>query len=119
MELSPLDKMILPNLFSPQEKQSLYQVMCAVLQIGAHHMNEKKQHIYDVMSIIGITSVDQDRSRQMTQSQMTNILKAMDDSKKLYVAKFVSITGLIGGITQKETMFINWLYSEIKVPTDF
>lgn len=119
MELSPMDKMIIPGLFSPQEKQSLYQVMCAVRQIGNHHMMQKENHIHEVMAIVGITSNDQIQSRTLTQQQMTGILKRMEDGKKLYFAKFVSITGLIGGISGKETMFINWLYSEINVPTDF
>ena len=118
MDLSPMDKMILPGLFTSQEKQSLYQVMCAVRQIGAHSLVQKESHIKEVMAIVGLTSFDQAQSRSLSQSQMTNILKCMDDGKKMYFAKFVSITGLIGGITQKETMFINWLYSEIQVPMD-
>ena len=119
MELSPMDKMILPGLFSPQQKQSLYQVMCAVRQIGSHDMSAKENHIHEVMAITGITPSDQAQSRTLTQNQMITVLKRMDDPQKLYFAKFVSITGLIGGVTQKETMFINWLFSEINVPTDF
>lgn len=118
MELSPMDKMILPGLFSPRQKQSLYQVMCAVRHIGSHDMQAKEKHIYEVMSITGISPSDQTQSRTLSQPQMISILKQMEDSQKLYFAKFVSITGLIGGITQKETMFINWLYSEINVPTN-
>lgn len=119
MELSPMDKMIIPGLFSPQEKQSLYQVMCAVRQIGSHHMMQKENHIHEVMAITGISSNDQIQSRTLTQPQMMGILKRMDDGKKLYFAKFVSITGLIGSISEKEMMLINWLFSEINVPTDF
>lgn len=119
MELSPMDKMILPGLFSPQQKQSLYQVMCAVRKIGSHDMHTKEGHIHEVMAITGTSPNDQAQSRTLTQPQMMSILKRMDELQKLYFAKFVSITGLIGGITQKETMFINWLYSEINVPTDF
>ena len=119
MVLSPMDKMIVSGLFSPQEKQSLYQVMCAVRKIGNHHMEEKEDHIHEVMSVAGITQNDQVQSRTLTQPQMMDILKQMHDGKKLYFAKFVSITGLIGGISNKETIFINWLYSEINIPTDF
>ena len=93
--------------------------MCAVRQIGAHDMVAKECHIHEVMSIAGITTVDQAQSRLLSQPQMTGILKRMEDGKKLYFAKFVSITGLIGGINQKEAMFINWLFSEINIPTDF
>ena len=118
MELSPMDKMILPGLFSPLQKQAMYQVMCAVRQIGAHDMIAKEQHIREVMTVTGISASDQAQSRSLTQSQMTTILKQMNEPQKLYFAKFVSITGLIGGISQKETMFINWIYSEVNVPTD-
>lgn len=118
MELSPMDRLIIPGLYSPKEKQSLYQVMCAVRQIGAHHMEQKENHIYEVMSIVGITSSDQIQSRSLSQSEMTGILKRMDDGQKLYFAKFVSVTGLIGGISDKEATFINWLFSEIDIPID-
>lgn len=113
-----MDQMIIPGLFSSLEKQSLYQVMCAVAQIGGHHMTQKENHIYEVMSIVGITSDDQEMSRSLSEPQMTSILKQMDDVKKLYFAKFVSITGLLGGLSEKETMFINWLYSQINVPIE-
>lgn len=119
MELSPMDKMVLPGLFLPKEKQSLYQVMCAVRQIGGHHMDQKESHIKEVMSIVGISSGDQVQSRSLTQSQMTDTLKGMEDIKKLYFAKFVSLTALIGGASEKEELFLNWLYSDINVPTDF
>ena len=119
MELSQMDQMVIPGLFSPKEKQSLYQVMCAVRQIGNHHMDQKESHIKQVMSVVGITANDQMQSRSLTQPQMTSILKAMEDIKKLYFAKFVSITALIGGVSEKEEIFINWLYSDINVPTDF
>lgn len=119
MELSPLDKMIIPCLFSPQEKQSLYQILCAVRRIGNHHLADKEKHIIEVMSIVDISNNDQVQSRSLTQQQMIGILKRMDNGKKLYFAKFVSITGLIGGISQNETIFINWLFSELSIPTDF
>lgn len=119
MELSTMDKLIIPGLFSPMEKQAMYQVMCAVRQIGAHHMADKERHIHEVMSIVGITPADQQQSRSLTQMQMTEVLKRMDDAKKLYFAKFTSITAIVGGPTQKEVMFLNWLYAELNVPSDF
>lgn len=119
MKLSQMDKMVVSDLFLSEEKQSLYQVMCAVRLIGKHHIDEKNSHIYEVMSVTGISTDDQAKSRLLKQSQMINILRRMDEIKKLYFAKFVSITGLIGGITEDETKLINWLFSEINVPTDF
>lgn len=107
MDLSSIDKIILPGLFTSQEKQSLYQVMCAVRKIGAHQMESKEQHIHEVMSATGITGTHQAQSRLLTQPQMIGVLKQMEASKKLYFAKFVSITSLIGGPSEKETMFIN------------
>lgn len=119
MELSQMDRMLLPGLFAPKEKQSLYQAMCAVRSIGAHSMIQKESHIKEVMRIVGVTSYDQAASRQLNQQTMLDILRNMDNIKKLYFAKFVSLTGLIGGISEKEEMLINWLYSQIGVPTDF
>lgn len=114
-----MDEMVIPNLFSSQQKQVLYQTMCAVRLFGNHHMTEKWNHIQEVVNIVGITLNDKVQSRQLTQLQMISILKQMDDINKLYFAKFVSVTGLIGGISEKETSFINWLYNEISVPMDF
>ena len=106
-------------MFTPRERQSLYQVMCAVRQIGKHHLEQKLQHIHEVMSITGITPTDVAQSRALTEPQMISILKQMSDTKKLYFAKFISMTALIGGCTENESKFSNWIISEIEVPTDF
>ena len=115
MELTPMDKMVIPSLFSTKEKQSLYQDMCAVRLVGNHNMREKENHIREVMTIVEITSSDQIQSRLLTKLQINNILKRIDNINKLYFAKFVSITGLVGGLSEKEEMFINSIYSEICV----
>lgn len=119
MELSSTDKIILHTLFSPQEKQSLYQVMCAVRKIGGHHITEKTQHIQEVMSITGISEADKVQSRKLTQPQMTTTIKCMSTTKKLYLAKFVSMTALIGGASEKELMFLNWFFNEANISPDF
>lgn len=118
MKLSPIDHMIIQGLFSTQQKQSLYQVMCAVRQIGSHHMSEKENQILEVMNIVGITSQDQAQSRHLTHPQIIGILKLMNEGQKFYFAKFVSIIGLIGGPSEKEIQFINLLFSEVNIPTD-
>ena len=115
MKLSPMDKMILPGLFSPAERQTLYQTMCAVRKIGLHAQAAKLQVIREAMAVCNITPADQEQSRRFTQPQMMEIMKRMDDGKKCYFAKLCSLVALAGGNTQKETMFLNWLYAEIKI----
>lgn len=90
--------------------------MCAVRQIGAHNMAEKEAHIMEVSRVINITNTNVHLSRSKNQLQMTNTLKNMSDPQKWYFAKFVSITGLIGGLSPKEDQFINWLFSQVQVP---
>ena len=116
MELSPMDKMILPGLFSPAERQTLYQTMCTVRMMGQHAQVEKLQVIREAVAVCNITPADQDQSRRFTQPQMMEIMKRMDDGKKCYFAKFCSLVALAGGNSKKETMFLNWLYAEIEVP---
>lgn len=117
MELSPMDRMVLPNLFSPRERQAMYQVMCAVRQFGTHAQGEKLQVIREAMNICNISAVDQEQSRKLTQPQMMQILKSMEDINKCYFARFCSLVALAGGNSPKETMFLNWLYEEIDVPS--
>ena len=116
MELSPMDRMILPGLFSPAERQTLYQTMCAVRMMGQHAQAAKLQVIREAMAVCNISSADQVQSRRFSQPQMMEIMKRMDDGKKCYFAKFCSLVALAGGNSQKETMFLNWLYAEIEVP---
>lgn len=116
MELSPMDRRILPGLFSPAERQALYQTMCAVRMMGQHAQAAKLQVIREAMDVCNISSTDQEQSRRFNQPQMMGIMKKMDDGKKLYFAKFCSLVALAGGNSQKETMFLNWLYAEIQVP---
>lgn len=116
MELSPMDRLILPGLFSPAERQTLYQTMCAVRLMGQHAQDSKLKVIREAMAICNILSTDQEQSRTLTQPQMMDIMKQMDDGKKCYFAKFCSLVALAGGNSPKETIFLNWLYAEIKVP---
>ena len=116
MELSPMDRMILPGLFSPAERQTLYQTMCAVRMMGQHAQAAKLQVIREAMAVCHITPADQEQSRRFSQPQMIEIMQRMDDGKKCYFAKFCSLVALAGGNSQKETMFLNWLYAEIEVP---
>ncbi|MDE6228033.1 MAG: hypothetical protein K2M63_11010 [Muribaculaceae bacterium] len=113
-----MDEVIVRNLFSSSEKQTLYQVMCAVRSIGSHHLSEKEKHIHQLMRVLNISSYDQQASRTLTQLQMTSIMKGMEDVKKLYFAKFLSQTALIGGLSEKESLFLNWLFSEINIPSN-
>ncbi|MDN0051753.1 hypothetical protein QVN91_01985 [Bacteroides caecigallinarum] len=119
MELSPMDRMILPNLFESKERQALYQLICGVRLIGKHHMVEKENYIYDVTQVVGISSQDKEKSRSLTREEMVMTMKNMEDIKKLYLAKFASKVALIGGISQQETIFLNMLYKEIEVPEEF
>lgn len=116
MDLSPIDRMILPGLFTSDERQTLYQTMCAIRMLGQHAQAAKLQVIHEAMAVCNISSSDQEQSRKFTQPQMMGIMKRMDDGKKCYFAKFCSLVALAGGNSQKETMFLNWLYSEINVP---
>lgn len=116
MELSPMDRLILPRLFSPEERQTLYQTMCGVRMMGQHAQEAKLQVIREAMAICNISAEDQDKSRRLTQPQMMEIMKNMDDGKKCFFAKFCSLVALAGGNSQKETLFLNWLYAEIEVP---
>lgn len=117
MDLSPIDRMILPGLFTSDERQTLYQTMCAVRLMGQQNAQTAKlQVIREAMTVCNISSTDQEQSRRFSQPQMMEIMKRMDDTKKCYFAKFCSHVALASGNSQKETMFLNWLYAEINVP---
>ena len=116
MNFSITDKYILSGLYTASEKQSIYQALCAVRNIGKHDMENKGNIINEVMKIIGLTEQERISSRNLSLQQMTQILQKMDESKKIYLAKFISNVVLVGGATENETKFAYQLFNLFQIP---
>lgn len=116
MNFSPIDQMLLPNIFSVIEKQSIYQALCAIRAVGQHDAELKESVINDVLRIIRFTENDRILSRNLSQQQMTDALKVMNDPKKLYLARFISNVALAGGSTPKEEKMAYFLFDMFEIP---
>lgn len=116
MNLSIIEKNIIPTLYISIEKQSIYQVLCAVRNIGKHDMESKEDVINEVMNIMGFTEQERIASRKLTQQQMTQALQKMSDEKKIYFAKFISNVALVGGVTTNESKFVFQLFNLFQIP---
>ena len=116
MNFSITDKYILAKLYKPTEKQSIYQALCAVRNIGKHDMENKGNIINEVMNIIGFTEQDLIASRKLSLQQMAQILQKMSKEKKIYLAKFISNVALVGGATENETKFAYQLFNLFQIP---
>lgn len=119
MLLAPSDLVAVSNAYSPRERESIYQVLCAIMKIAGHHTDEKWSFICEVMDAVGISSEDQKNSRKLNADQMTTVLRHMSQIKKVYLAKFMSLTTLIGEPRDRETKFVYGLFRNFEIPEDF
>lgn len=119
MLLSPSDRVAVSNAYSPRERESIYQVLCAIMKIAGHHTDEKWNFICEVMDAVGISKEDQKNSRKLNADQMNAALRSMSQIKKIYLAKFMSITSLIGEARERETKFVYGLFRIFEIPEDF
>ena len=113
MDLTYFDRMALAN-FTPLEKQSLYQLLCAAMIVDGQRDSRELALIAEVNKIIGITTTDIEASRRLSEPEMTSCLRNMNSLKKAYVGKFVAQVVLADGvITQREEQFFYYMKNKL------
>ena len=116
MDLTYFDRMALAN-FTPLEKQSLYQLLCAAMIVDGQRDSRELALIAEVNKIIGITTADIEASRRLSEPEMTSCLRNMNSLKKAYVGKFVAQVVLADGvITQSEEQFFYYMKKKLGLP---
>ena len=116
MDLTYFDRMALAN-FTPLEKQSLYQLLCAAMIVDGQRDSRELALIAGVNKIIGITTADIEASRRLSEPEMTSCLRNMNSLKKAYVGKFVAQVVLAAGvITQREAQFFYYMQKKLGLP---
>jgi uncharacterized tellurite resistance protein B-like protein len=116
MDLTYFDRMALAN-FTPLEKQSLYQLLCAAMIVDGQRDSRELALIAEVNKIIGITTTDIEASRRLSEPEMTSCLRNMNSLKKAYVGKFVAQVVLADGvITQREEQFFYYMKNKLGLP---
>ena len=116
MDLTYFDRMALAN-FTPLEKQSLYQLLCAAMIVDGQRDSRELALIAEVNKIIGITTADIEASRRLSEPEMTSCLRNMNSLKKAYVGKFVAQVVLADGvITQREEQFFYYMKQKLGLP---
>ena len=89
MDLNAIDKIALST-FTPLEKQSLYQLLCGAMHVDGNRDARELAIISEVNLLIGVSSVDIEASRRLSESTMISSLRDMDTLKKAYLAKFMA-----------------------------
>lgn len=116
MDLNYFDRMALAT-FTPLEKQSLYQLLCATMIVDGQRDSRELALIDEINRIIGITNADIEASRRLSEPEMTNCLRNMETLKKAYVGKFVAQVVLADGvITQREEQFFYYMKKKLDLP---
>lgn len=116
MEISIYDKMALAQ-FTSVEKQSMYQLLCGAMVVDGNRDSREIALINEVSKIMNFTVAEQQASRSLSGETMINILRSMDDFKKIYVAKFMAQVLLADGIvTQKEEQFFMYMKDLLQLP---
>ena len=116
MGISYIDRMILSS-FTSLEKQAFYQLLCGAMVIDGDRDPREKAVIEHAMELVGLTEQERQASRQTsTQSQIAT-LKAMDNSKKMYLGKYMSQVILADGVlTPKEHGWFNFMLDLLDIP---
>ena len=116
MNLSVIDKIALSH-YSSLEKQSLYQLLCAAMNSDGVQDPREKSIIEEIVCLIGLSGEERQASRSLDANTMTDVLKNMEDMKKLYVGKFMAQIILADGVvTQKEEAFFNHFFRVLNLP---
>lgn len=116
MELSVFDKMV-TSLYTSLEKQSIYQLLCAAMNVDGIRDKREIAVIEEVVKLIGLSDVERVASRSIDANQMTEILRNMGDSKKLYLGKFLANVIIADGMVEKkEEIFFNYMCQTLGIP---
>lgn len=116
MDLNYFDKMAL-SAFTSLEKQSLYQLLCATMNVDGNRDHRELMMINEVIQVMQITSHDVEMSRKLSEQTMANCLRNMDTLKKAYVGKFIAQVILADGvITKLEEKFFYYMRQKLGLP---
>lgn len=116
MGISYMDRMILSS-FTSKEKQAFYQLLCGAMIIDGDRDPREKAVIEHVMELIGLTDQERQASRLSSTESQIATMKAMDESKKKYLGKYMAQVILADGIvTPKEHGWFNFMLNLLEIP---
>lgn len=116
MNLSVLDKMILSQ-YSSIEKESIYQVVCAAMNVDGDRDPRECKLIEEIVDTIGLTGAEREESRRLDQPTMARAIRSMNELKRAYVAKFIAQVILADGkVTAIEEKFFFYICNELNLP---
>lgn len=110
--------------FSSEEKQAIYQILCAMAIIDKSHdcpmINyEEKVFIEHVVKIIEMTENDRVSSRTIKSSRHFEILKSMNMTKKSFLAINLAQLAIVdGNVSTLEIDFFQYCLNLLNLPFD-
>ncbi len=118
MALTSSDKLALMT-FSSRERQATYQVLCGMMAVDGDRDPREKRIIEDCMAAMNFTESERVASRSLSVSQQLQILKSMDQLKKVYLAKFLAQVSVADGVvTREENGLFTYLLNVLDLPLD-
>ena len=118
MHLSAIDRMVLSQ-YSPIEKESIYQVVCAAMVIDGERDPRELRLVEEIVGIIGLTPLEREDSRRLDEPTMTRTIQNMSVIKRAYVAKLIAQMILADGkVAEREELLFNFFISKFNLPQD-
>ncbi len=116
MNLTSFEKLTLMA-FSSEEKQSFYQFMCGAMSVDRDRDPKEIEIINEVTSIMNLTPQERQASRIMSTESQLQVLKNMNELKKMCLAKVTANILLAdGGVTAEENEFIKYYFKLLGIP---
>ncbi len=92
-------------------------MLCGAMMVDGERDYREEKIIEEVASLIGLTSSERQASRTLGQDVMLRTLRAMDELKKAYLAKFICQVILADGhVDEREGAFVNYYFNILDLP---
>lgn len=115
--ISPIYERIVLSSFTSKEKQAFYQLLCGAMIIDGDRDPREKVVIERAMENVGLSDAERQASREWSTDEQIEVLKAMDDTKKIMLGKYMAQVILADGrVAPIEERWFNMILQLLEIP---
>ncbi len=115
--MSPLHERIVLSSFTSKEKQAFYQLLCGAMIIDGVRDPREIAVIEKAMQMVGLTDSERQESRKSTTEEQIAVMRAMDNSKKVMLGKWMAQVILADKeVAQIEDRWFNYMLNLLNIP---
>lgn len=115
--ISPIYERIVLSSFTSKEKQAFYQLLCGAMIIDGDRDPREKAVIEKAMENVGLSDAERQASREWSTDEQLDVLKAMDDTKKIMLGKYMAQVILADGkVAPIEERWFNMILQLLEIP---